>query len=758
MFLNIELLRRQAYLLPVFATLSIPSFAQLQTPAHLSFHAIDAEPLDTVPTGALVLHDDWSMQEEAVVGNHGERFSTTEFHPVGWYKTTVPTTVLGALVRDGVYPDPYIGTNNDKIPDASKPSSPWNGPWWFRSTFRIAAPQAGKVILLHLDGINYRAAVWVNGTEVANERDTVGMFRRFCFDISKAIHPRQENALAIRIFPVDYPGVPGYREPGTDAKFQQNVTEMGALGWDWVPPARDRNMGIWQHVWIESSGQMLVSDPATFTDVELPGGKSAAITIRATIKNAGTNAESADVVAEIKPQGFAGSTIHVVKKVDIPPGMTQEVILTPLEFKDLQMKNPRLWWPHGYGEQPLYRLTVETRIRGTFSNRRVTQFGVRKIGYYYNPAEYAHTLTPVPDGQSPFEYPPLKAARVFTVNGRSIRMAGGSMVCDFLLSWSARQYRDQVRLMTEGNHTVVRVWGGGVIPPDVFFEEADRRGLLVWQDLARSSFAVAWKKKEADIPAVDPDLYLANMRDTILRLRGRTSLLLWSGTNEAAMQTDIGKTLQNELLPALDGTRPWIPSTSTEPPWAIEPLGVRSFGPYRIQSIKEYFDHYANDPDFRFKDEIGLESVPRLNSIEKAVPNAGELAGDGTWITKALIDHGLPGRRPHNAYSVYRWTSCIGPQFPYRVYHWKSGLSRRFHLDGGVAQRAILSRYLRGSKQESAAEPGHYGLDDECRMARLHVPVIRLVFASDGRILRCKVRLNADPCAICPRRSYPPGC
>lgn len=638
---HIEFLRRSARLLFI-AALPVAFSAQAQTQVHPSFHAIDAEPLDAVPAGALVLHNGWSMREETVAGNHGELFSTTEFHPVNWYQTSVPTTVLGALVRAGVYPDPYIGTNNDKIPDASNPASPWNSPWWFRTTFRLIAPQAGKVILLHLDGINYRAAVWVNGKEVANERDTVGMFRRFRFDISRAVHPGKENALAIRIFPVDYPGVPAYRDAGSDSKFQQNVTEMGALGWDWVPPARDRNMGIWQHVWIESSGPMLVSDPAAFTDVELPGGKSAAVTVRATIENAGTTEEPADVVAEIKPEDFAGPTIRILKNVIVPPGMTREVVLTPSQFKELEMKTPRLWWPHGYGEQPLYRLTVEARTGGKLSSRRVTRFGVRKIGYYFNPSEYAHTLTPVPDGQPPFEYPRLKTARVFTVNGRPIRLAGGALVPDFLLSWSARQYRDQVRLMTEGNQTVGRVWGGGIMMPDVFYEEADRRGLLIWQDLARSSFDVAWKKKEAEIPAVDPDLFLANMRDTILRLRGRTSLLLWCGTNEAAMQTDIGKALQNDLLPALDGTRPWIPSSSTEPPWANEPLGVRSFGPYRIQSIKEYFDHYANDPDFRFKDEIGLESVPRLNSIEKAVPTAGAQDDDATWKTQALLDHGLP--------------------------------------------------------------------------------------------------------------------
>jgi beta-galactosidase/beta-glucuronidase len=610
----------------------------------VSFHAIDAESLGRVPAGAMVLHNNWQMRDEAAIGDNGAQFSTVAFKPEGWYGTTVPTTVLGALVRRGLYPDPYIGTNNDVIPDASAPGNPWSKPWWFRNTFRIPAAQTGKVIWLHLDGINYRAAVWVNGTEVATETETVGMFRRFRFNVTKLVHAGAANALAIRIFPVDYAGILGIRRPGTDPKFQQNVTQMSALGWDWVPTARDRNMGIWQHVWIEASGPVAVWDPAAFTDVQLPGGKQAAVTLRLHVENAGAGSQPTEIVAEIRPQGFAGNAIRVAKRVVVQPGAPQEVVLAPSEFPALNMKNPRLWWPHGYGGQPLYSLTVETRVRGVASHRQATQFGVRKIGSYYYPPEFAHTLIPTPDGEDPYKYPDLKAARVFTVNGRPIRMAGGSFVPDFLLTWSAQQYRDQVRLMTEGNHTVVRVWGGGILLPDAFYEEADRRGLLVWQDLARSSFETAWKKKEADIPPVDKDLYLANMRDTILRLRGRTSLLAWCGTNESAMQTDIGMALQNEILPALDGTRPWIPSTSTEPPWATEPLGMRSFGPYEMQDILYYFDQYAHASDFIFKNEIGLESLPRLNSIEKSVPNAGELAADGSWASAALAEHGLPAK------------------------------------------------------------------------------------------------------------------
>jgi exo-1,4-beta-D-glucosaminidase len=628
----------------VIVYLGVSAVLSCRAAEPVSFKSIDAEPLGDVSPQAIVLHDGWFLREEALCGNNGQSFSTPGFRADGWYRTSVPTTVLGALVRLGVYPDPYVGDNNNRIPDANTPGSPWSRPWWFQTTMRIPASYAGKITWLHLDGINYRAAVWVNGKQVASENQMVGMFRRYRFNISSLVHPGGANAVAVRIFPVDYAGIPGNREPGSDPGFQRNVTQMSALGWDWVPTARDRNMGIWQHVWIESSGPVAMWDPVAIPDVELPSANQAAVTLKIQAENTRPVSEATLIRARIELKGVSGTAIEVSKRIELPAHAIEEITLTPKEFPVLNVHNPRLWWPHGYGEQPLYKLTVTALTRDGVSYRRSLCFGMRKLGYFYRPAEFAHTLNPVPDGAYPSDYPPLQVERVFTVNGRPIRMVGGSMVPDFLLTWNAQRYRDEVRMMVEGNHTVVRAWGGGVILPDAFYNEADREGLLVWQDLGRSSFSAAWRKKESEIPAVDKGLYLANMRDVILRLRGRTSLLAWCGTNEAAMQTDIGVALQNEILPALDPERPWLPSTSTEPPWAREPLGTRSFGPYEIQTLKTYFDKYAHADDFLFKNEIGLESAPRYDSIASAIPRVGETPESGSWITPVLLHHGLPAK------------------------------------------------------------------------------------------------------------------
>ena len=600
--------------------------------AEPSFPAIDAEPLGHVTSGAVVLHEDWQMRESLLAGDDGGAISRAGFTTAGWYDTAVPATALGVLVRHGIYPDPIIGTNNMFIPDASDDhnrryqlgrfshlpdqSNPWAKPYWFRKEFVLPESYAGKTVWLHLDGINYRADVWLNGRPVAVAGHVAGMFQRFLFDVSSFTRKGETNALAIRIHPLDFPGDPfheqiggvagGFGYNGGDGEILRNVTEYCAIGWDWVPAARDRNMGLWQHVWLEAAGPVVVRDPAAFIEMNPPNAKAAAVTVRCQIENPQLVEQAVELTVRLAPDGFDGDTVEVRTNVVARAHTTTEVILKPARHPALVLRNPRLWWPVNYGEQPLYRLVTEVRVLGQVSSQAESRFGVRVVGSLVLPS----------------------GGRAFTVNGRVIRMTGGAWIPDFLMSWSAQRYRDEVRLMAEGNHTIVRVNGCGIVPPDVFFDECDRRGLLVWQDLSRTSFSGSAENRKDGKTGGDPlpcdtGLYLENMKDCILRLRGHPSLLVWCGSNENVPQADAGEALQNEILPALDGTRPWLPMSDAEvpPPWRKAEMAVWSGGPWHMVRLPEYFRMYAMEPRFPCKDEIGLGSPPPINSIARAIPD-----------------------------------------------------------------------------------------------------------------------------------------
>ncbi len=578
---------------------------------------MDGEPLGTVSAGATVLHDKWQMREEAIVGNHGDTFSAPTFDAKDWYPATVPTTALATLVRNGIYPDPIMGTNMMKIPDVNAAentrydllkyshlpdhSNPFDRPYWFRTSFTLPANFQGQTVWLHLDGINYRADVWLNGQRIANAQDVVGMFKRFRFDVSKfAKTGGATNTLAIRIHQLDVPGDPVLEQLGGvygavgpnagDRTILDNVTMYQTVGWDWTPSVRDRNMGIWQHVWLEATGPVAVRDPAGFVDLKWTPGQDAPVKVRGYLDNPGTQPVSTDLKVRIAPEGFDGPAVEFTQNVSAVPGRN-EFILLPTDHPELILHNPKVWWPDTYGDHPLYRLTVSASVASKPSSSASSLLGVRTVG----------TVILASGG------------RAFTCNGRTVRLSGGAWIPDTMLSWSAQRYRDEVRLMAEGNQTVVRVNGCGIMPPDVFFDACDRSGLLVWEDFSRTSPNI--------VGEVDAKLLMDNMVDCIDRMRGHPSLLLWEGANEAVPPQDWAQPMQDKVLPAMDGTRPWLVSSSRNAPWGVPVIHTDSGGPYFQQPLRTLFDLYAHDPHMTSKNEIGMAAPMNINSVVRSIPD-----------------------------------------------------------------------------------------------------------------------------------------
>jgi beta-galactosidase/beta-glucuronidase len=127
-----------------------------------------------------------------------------QYHsPVYWFPVKVPSTVLTGLVANHIYPDPYQGLNNMLIPDASdqfnkeynleqyshlpNDPNPWKKPYWYRTTFKVPAADKGRRFQLIFKGINYRAAVWLNGKQIADSTQMAGMFAEHNLDVSNAV-------------------------------------------------------------------------------------------------------------------------------------------------------------------------------------------------------------------------------------------------------------------------------------------------------------------------------------------------------------------------------------------------------------------------------------------------------------------------------------------------------------------------------------------------------------------------------------------
>ncbi len=98
------------------------------------------------------------------------------------------------------------------------------------------------------------------------------------------------NALAVKIYPLDYPGLPAreqlkalddfYENGGPTGDIGKNVTMLCSVGWDWIPPVRDRNMGIWQPVFLRTTGSVTISHPHVITELpDLPDTSTARLSL-----------------------------------------------------------------------------------------------------------------------------------------------------------------------------------------------------------------------------------------------------------------------------------------------------------------------------------------------------------------------------------------------------------------------------------------------------------------------------------------------
>lgn len=588
---------------------------------------IGPEPLGNIPTNAVVLHDGWRLQSSVLAGEDGAMISKDGFDDSSWFTTSVPTTVLNALVRNGVYPDPYDGMNNLLIPDAHPEysrrqnldrfshlpdgSNPWLKPWWFRDTFTLPPAKTGETVWLNLDGVNYRADIWLNGTKIADATNAVGMFKRFRYPVTHLIQNGTPNVLAVAIHPLDHPGDPrserqngamknvGAGGNGGDGTIGKDVTHSFVVNWDWNAPTRDRNMGLWQHVWLETTGPVAIRNPALESEINFPSATEAKLTLRCRIDNPASSPQEVPLTIEIKPENFARKGIAAKTTLKVPPGADQEIVLTPKEIPELILKNPHLWWPKNYGEQSLYRVTVTAGdSTGKVSSTATALAGIRKAGSFVLPS----------------------GGRAFSINDRTIRMTGGHFVPDSSMNWDAQRYRDEVRLMAEGNDSIVRINGCGIIPPDVFFDACDREGLLVWLDLARTSAATA---------SPDTAVYVANMDDSIVRSRSHPSLLLYCGCNEVPPEGDGPRVVALELIPKLDPKTPYLSNSGIKKtPWAREGNNCYSGGPYDASPLDQYFKNYREDRAFTCKDEMGLTSLPPMNSVVRFIPNPEQKPGE----------------------------------------------------------------------------------------------------------------------------------
>ncbi|MBI5008112.1 MAG: hypothetical protein HZB98_00310 [Bacteroidia bacterium] len=580
---------------------------------------------------------DFELQSSFLVPSAGEEISTPGYKSnIYWFPVTVPSTVLTGLVANNVYPDPYQGMNNMFIPDASDEfnkkynleqfshipglPNPWSKPYWYRSVFTVPESDKGRHFQLIFKGINYRAAVWVNGKQITDSTHMSGMFAEYSLNISNLVKAGEENAIAVKIYPLDYPGLPDteqltalgdfYMNGGPTGDIGKNVTMLCSVGWDWMPPVRDRNIGIWAPVFLRTSGGVTISSPKLVTDLpNLPDTSLAKISLSLSLLNHSPAEQNGKLTVTMTPYNFNGMPVSFTKEVKIGASDHITVDLNSENTKELAISEPSLWWPNGYGKPNLYRIRMQYGDDSGISDDTTFLFGIRTVG---TKAVDVNGFT----------------RRDFYVNGKRIHITGGAWVPDMMLNRDSVRYDYESRLCQNSKINLVRIWGGGVTPREEFWDAADRFGLLVWSDFWVTGDTQGEFKGSPDWP-LDGDIFIKNVKSTILRIRNHPSLLLWTGGNEGHARKELYDVMRNSII-TLDGTRPYIPSSSGfaklpegwDGSWPDNmPTGVYSGGPYTWKDPKDYYNRAIAGRDWVFKDETGIPSQPPYNIMPKIIPN-----------------------------------------------------------------------------------------------------------------------------------------
>jgi len=438
----------------------------------------------------LQLNDNWTIQSSAKIeAPAGAKIGAVGYAAEGWYTTSVPTTVLAALVQNGVYPDPYYADNITKIP-GYKPKlwlvmdedSPFYPSWWYRTEFDVPAGFAAKNVVLHLDGINLQANVWLNGRLVADDSEVYGMHRRYEVDVDEFLKPGERNALALEIT------APGHIEPPEHRTKQVECT----TGWDdHNPQPPDLNMGVWQDVYLTATGPAALRHPYVRADLEVPSLDTARLTVAAHVVNKTDAAVKGALTGKIEDIEFS-------QEVELGPGETRVIEFTPDKFPQLVFQNPRVWWPVNLGPQELYEAQFSFSAGGQVCDTTETTFGIRNATTYINDEGW----------------------RAYKVNGMPVLIRGGAwMTSDMLLRLTPRRYDALIRYAREGNLNMLRSEGFSIRETEEFYNTCDKYGVMVTQQIFGRS-----------IP--NEELAIDCIEDMMLRIRNHPSLVHFLGHDE----------------------------------------------------------------------------------------------------------------------------------------------------------------------------------------------------------------------------------
>ena len=561
-----------------------------------------------------------------------------EFSQVGkseWLPATVPGTVHQDLIDNNKLINPFFGMNEEKVQWVEKED------WQYKTTFTLTKEQlARQAALLNFEGLDTYADIYLNGSLL--ER-TDNMFVGYELPVKDVLR-EGENRLQVYFHSPIKMGLPqwetdGFEYPADNDHSKTRVSIYSrkapySYGWDWG--IRLATSGIWRPVTLELYDAARIED--YFVHQVSVTKELAKVNNILEVKSVAQAPQQAEVVVTYSYKN--GAKVTEQKNVTLQPGCNK--VSMPVEIS-----NPALWMPNGWGEAALYDFEMTVKVDGKAVASEKKRVGLRTIKVVMEDDK---------DGKSFY----------FMVNGEPVFAKGSNLIPDdaLLPNITTERYYQLVKDAKDANHNMIRVWGGGIYEDDRLYDAADEMGILIWQD-----FIFACTTYPSDPTFLRRVAQEAEYN--IKRLRSHACLAMWCGNNEiyegmrywgwdkkyenpaiwAEMKEGYNK-LFHQLLPAIvkeyDADRFYMHGSPYEANWgrphSWKIADSHNWGTWYGQKPFESFDNEIP----RFMSEYGFQAFPEMKTIatfaepkdyalESDVMNAHQKASIGNYLIKKTM-------------------------------------------------------------------------------------------------------------------------
>lgn len=475
------------------------------------------------------LNRDWKLHEAPLYWNASYLPSVKRFED-NWLACDLPADVRMPLIEKGLIRNPILADYCLESEWIEKRS------WWFVKEFECGEELYGNDVLeLVMEGLDTESYVFVNGQLIGHH---TSVHYPFVYPVKNLILTGK-NEIAVRVSTglekvtdeqLSELNWAVCRENDNGGKYRSDYRRafvrrpQYTVGWDWGP--RVVTCGVTGQVFLRAYGEIAVREVSLTTE---------SIGDTAIVK-AMVNVENLDILAtktgEVSVSvSYQGEPCAAADRGDV-------LFTSGINYVEmtLEVKQPKLWWPNGYGEQPLYQVTVTAKVGESSDTYPAFSMGIRTIALD----------TSMIEGENRWFR--------FVINGENIFCKGGDWIPND--SIYARTTDDKIGKLLEeavtGNYNMLRIWGGGLYERDYFYQKCDELGLLLWHDFM---FACTTYPDHKDwfCQVVEREMDYQTKR-----LRNHASLALFCGTNE----------------------NHWLFNKYDNPQWGIEPKQERQYGLY----------------------------------------------------------------------------------------------------------------------------------------------------------------------------------